>query len=65
MKKYTIVATSGFTININAEEFERSQQLGRLAFRIGDSNIAMFELSNIVGFYTEAEGTSDEEANTQ
>lgn len=51
MKKYTIVATSGFTININAEDFERNQQLGRLAFRIGDSNIAMFELSNIVGFY--------------
>ena len=51
MKEYTIVATSGFTININAEEFERNQQLGRLAFSIGDSNIAMFELSNIVGFY--------------
>lgn len=57
MKKYTIVTTSGLTISIIAEEFERSQQLGRLAFRIGDNNVAMFELLNIVGFYTaEAEG---------
>ena len=57
MKKYTIVTTSGLTISLIAEEFERSQQLGRLAFRIGDNNVAMFELSNIVGFYTaEAEG---------
>ena len=54
MKKYIIVTTSGFTINIIAEEFDRNQQLGRLAFRVGDSNIAMFELSNIVGFYTAA-----------
>ena len=52
MKKYTIVTTSGFTISLIAEEFERSQQLGRLAFRIGDNNVAMFELSNIAGFYT-------------
>lgn len=51
MKKYTIVTTSGLTISIIAEEFERNIQLGRLAFRIGDSNIAMFELSNIAGFY--------------
>ena len=55
MKKYTIVTTSGFTINITAEEFDRNQQLGRLAFRIGDNNVAMFELSNIVGFYTIAQ----------
>ena len=54
MKKYTIVATSGLTISLIAEEFERSQELGRLAFRIGDKNVAMFELSNIVGFYTAA-----------
>ncbi len=54
MKKYVIVTTNGFTINITAEEFDRNQQLGRLAFRIGDSNVAMFELSNIVGFYTAA-----------
>ena len=52
MKKYTIVTTNGFTINITAEEFDRNQQLGCLAFRIGDNNVAMFELSNIVGFYT-------------
>lgn len=51
MKKYIVVTTNGLTISLIAEEFERSQQLGRLAFRIGDSNIAMFELSNIVGFY--------------
>lgn len=51
MNKYTIVTTSGFTISIIAEEFERDIQLGRLAFRIGHSNIAMFELSNIAGFY--------------
>ena len=51
MKKYTIVTTSGLTISIIAEEFDRNIQLGRLAFRIGDSNIAMFELSNIAGFY--------------
>ena len=51
MKKYTVVTTNGLTISLIAEEFERNQQLGRLAFRIGDSNIAMFELSNIVGFY--------------
>lgn len=38
MKKYTIVTTSGLAISIIAEEFERNQQLGRLAFRIGDSN---------------------------
>lgn len=55
MKKYIIVTISGFTISLVAEEFERNQQLGRLAFRIGDSNVAMFELSNIVGFYTEAQ----------
>lgn len=55
MKKYTIVTISGLTINIIAEEFERSQQLGRLVFRIGDSNVAMFELSNIIGFYTEVQ----------
>lgn len=55
MKKYMIVTTSGHTISIIAEEFERSQQLGRLAFRIGGSNIAMFELSNIVGFYLAAQ----------
>ena len=59
MKKYTIVTTSGLTISIIAEEFERNQQLGRLAFRIGDSNVAMFELSNIVGFYT-AQAQEDE-----
>lgn len=53
MKKYTIVATSGLAISLIAEEFERNQQLGRLSFRIGNSNVAMFELSNIVGFYTE------------
>lgn len=51
MKKYTIVTTSGLTINIIAEKFDRNQQLGRLAFCIGNSNVAMFELSNIVGFY--------------
>lgn len=51
MKKYTIVTTSGLTISIIAEDFDRNIQLGRLAFRIGDSNIAMFELSNIAGFY--------------
>lgn len=55
MKKYTIVTTSGLAISIIAEEFDRNQQLGRLAFRIGDSNVAMFELSNIVGFYTAAQ----------
>ncbi len=55
MKKYTIVTTSGLTISIIAEDFERNQPLGRLAFRIGDSNVAMFELSNIVGFYTAAQ----------
>ena len=54
MKKYTIVTTSGLTISLIAEDFERSQQLGRLAFRIGDNNVAIFELSNIVGFYTAA-----------
>ena len=54
MKKYIIVTTNGLTISIIAEEFERSQQLGRLAFLVGDSNVAMFELSNIVGFYTAA-----------
>ena len=52
MKKFTIVTTNGLTISIIAEEFDRNPQLGRLSFRIGDSNIAMFELSNIVGFYT-------------
>ncbi len=51
MKKYTVVTTNWFTISLIAEGWERNQQLGRLAFRIGDSNIAMFELSNIVGFY--------------
>lgn len=51
MKKYTIVTISGGTINIIAEDFERDPQLGRLTFRVGDSNVAMFELSNIVGFY--------------
>lgn len=55
MRKYTIVTASGLEISIIAEEFERSQQLGRLVFRIGDSNVAMFELSNIVGFYTAAQ----------
>lgn len=55
MKKYTIVTISGLTISLIAEEFERNQQLGRLAFRIGDSNIAMFELSSIVGFYLTAQ----------
>lgn len=55
MKKYTIVTTSGLTISLIAEEFERDQQRGRLAFRIGDSNVAMFELLNIAGFYTEAQ----------
>jgi len=52
VKKYIIVATTGLTISLIAEEFERDPQLGRLAFRVGDSNVAMFELSNIVGFYT-------------
>lgn len=52
MKKYIIVTINGDTINIVAEEFERDPQLGRLAFRIEDNNVAMFELSNIVGFYT-------------
>lgn len=51
MKKFTIVTTSGLTINIIAEDFDRDIRLGRLAFQIGDSNIAMFELSNIAGFY--------------
>lgn len=51
MKKFTIVTTSGLTINIIAEDFDRDIRLGRLAFWIGDSNIAMFELSNIAGFY--------------
>ena len=51
MKRYVVVATSGLTVSLIAENFERNPQLGRLAFRIGDSNIAMFELSNIVGFY--------------
>ncbi|MBR6253174.1 MAG: hypothetical protein IKR04_05000 [Clostridia bacterium] len=55
MKKYTIVTISGGTIDIIAENFERDPQLGRLAFRIGDSNVAMFELSNIVGFYIVAQ----------
>jgi len=55
MKKYTIVTTSGFTITLIAETFERNPQLGRLAFRIGDDNVAMFELSNIAGFYTAAQ----------
>lgn len=55
MKKYIIVTIGGFTISLIAEEFDRNQQLGRLAFRIGNSNVAMFELSNIVGFYTEAQ----------
>lgn len=53
MKKYTIVTISGLTINLIAEDFERNQQLGRLAFRIGNSYVAMFELSKIIGFYTE------------
>lgn len=52
MKEYTIVTTSGLKISLIAETFERDPQLGRLALRIGDSNIAMFELLNIVGFYT-------------
>lgn len=51
MKKFTIVTTSGLTISIIAEDFDRDIRLGRLSFSIGDSNIAMFELSNIVGFY--------------
>lgn len=55
MKKYKIVTTSGLTISIIAEDFERNQQLGRLAFRIGNCNVAMFELSNIVGFYNAAQ----------
>lgn len=55
MKKYIIVTTNGLTISIIAEEFERNQQLGRLAFRTGGSNVAMFELSNIAGFYTVAQ----------
>ena len=55
MKKYTIVTINGVTINIIAEDFERNPQLGRLAFHVGDSNVAMFELSNIVGFYTVAQ----------
>ena len=54
MKKYTIVTTSGLTISLIAEEFDRNPQLGRLAFSIGDNNVAMFELSNIAGFYTAA-----------
>jgi hypothetical protein len=45
------VTINGLAISIIAEEFDRNPQLGRLSFRIGDSNIAMFELSNIVGFY--------------
>ena len=55
MKKYTIVTTSGLAISIIAEEFDRNPQLGRVAFSIGDSNVAMFELSNIAGFYTAAQ----------
>ena len=37
MKKYTIVTTSGLTISLIAEEFDRNPQLGRLAFSIGDN----------------------------
>ena len=55
MNKYTIVTTSGHAISLIAEDFDRDPKLGRLAFRIGDSNVAMFELSNIAGFYTAAE----------
>ena len=51
MKKYTIVTISGLTINLIAENFDRDPQLGRLAFYVEGSNVAMFELSNIVGFY--------------
>ena len=57
MKKYTVVTTSGFTISLIAEDFDRDPKLGRLAFRIEDSNVAMFELSNIAGFYAEAAET--------
>lgn len=52
MKKYNIVTTSGLTISLSAEEFVRDPTLGRIVFRIGGSNVAMFELSNIAGFYT-------------
>lgn len=55
MKKFIIVATNGFTISIIAEDFDRDLQLGRLAFHVGNSNVAMFELSNIVGFYNAAQ----------
>ena len=51
MKKFTIVTTNGLTISIIAEDFNRDKERGRLSFSIGDSNVAMFELSNIVGFY--------------
>ncbi len=55
MKKFRIVTTNGFIISIIAEDFDRDLQLGRLAFRVGNSNVAMFELSNIVGFYNAAQ----------
>ncbi len=55
MNRYKVVTTNGLTISLFAEDFERDQRLGRLAFRIRDSNIAMFELSNIVGFYLAAQ----------
>lgn len=55
MNKYTIVTTSGHAISLIAENFDRDPKLGRLAFCIEDSNVAMFELSNIAGFYIAAE----------
>lgn len=55
MKKYTVVTTSGFTVSLIADDFDRDPQRGRIAFYIENSVVAMFELSNITGFYTTAE----------
>lgn len=52
MKKYTVVTTSGFTISLIADDFDRDPQRGRIAFYIKNTVVAMFELSNIAGFCT-------------
>ena len=50
MNKYEVYLTNGGVINIEADDFSTNYEYGVVRFVKGDTNIAIFVLSNIYGF---------------
>ena len=50
MKLYRIIVPGQDDILIKAEDFNHEPRNGRVMFKRGNENVAIFQLENIVGF---------------